>query len=121
MGIPWAFLLHVSKSAWIPLNRPSSDAHTPNVPYPDLPRQVLRSLNLSHLLVCVCGGGGGSSTYFTLGGSPDKPQVGGGSVLALALDNFILAGIIEAFKVPEPRTIMFDHSLHFRILPNLYP
>ncbi len=72
---------------------PGIDTHTPKISYPDLLRQVLHSLNLSHFLV------EGPPLTSSLWMVPSEgPQ--GASGMALASDDCILAEILQSFKVP---------------------
>ncbi len=50
---------------------------------------------------------------------PDDPQ--DNRLVALALDDYILQELLDAFKAPEPRTRLFEQNSSFRIPQALYP
>ncbi len=89
---------------------PARDA---KLTYPEVLRQVLRSLNLDHLLV---EGPPPSTSPWSL--QPEEPQGSHGA--SLALDDHILMEILNAFQVPEPKSRIVDHSSQFKVPPNIY-
>ncbi len=97
--------------------RLTADFSTPRLPYSNLLRQVLHSLGLGHLLV---EGPPPTSPWVVL---PNEPQSSEFSTAgtALALHDYILSEFLDAFKVPETRTRLVDHTSQFRIPPNIYP
>ncbi len=62
----------------------------------------------------------GRSSSFNLPlGHSSEPQ--GTAGVALALDDYMLWELLDAFKVPETCTRLVNHTSQFRMPPNIYP